>query len=145
MLILALLWQKVPYDDIHFRHRSWNKPWILSAWHKFHQSLAMALGSIHLLPLSVLYLPLVTGLFMSVIYTESFLRWFPGSVLFGTITIGLTQGETLYVITPTFSSVSNSFCAQSTCFNGRFISSLTNWWAVSSFNFHCYKWSFSYV
>ena len=33
----------------------------------------------------------------------------PGAVLFGMITIGLAQGETLLTITPAFSKISNSF------------------------------------
>ena len=40
----------------------------------------------------------------------------PGAVHFGTITIGLAQGETLLTITPAFSKISNSFCTHVACF-----------------------------
>ena len=56
-------------------------------------------------------LTLGNKLFMTLQSTQSlFLGGSPRAILLGTITIGLAQGETLLVITPAFSSVSNSFC-----------------------------------
>ena len=43
----------------------------------------------------------------------------PGADCFGTMTMGLTHGETLLTIIPAFSKSSNSFCTQDACFNGK--------------------------
>ena len=41
-----------------------------------------------------------------------------GAVLLGAIAIGFAKAEILHTVTPDFSSVSSSFCTQSTCFKG---------------------------
>ena len=43
----------------------------------------------------------------------------PGAVFLGTITMGLTQGDTLHTITPAFSSISISSCTHCTCFRAK--------------------------
>ena len=50
----------------------------------------------------------------------------PRAVLFGTITIGLAQHETLLTIMPAFSKISNSFCTHVACFKG----SVYGFWVI---------------
>ena len=43
----------------------------------------------------------------------------PGAVFFGTITIGLAHGDTLFAMIPAFSKISISSCTHCTCLRAR--------------------------